>query len=136
MATGVGEGKNGDEYLITKIGTFHPALNIISCYGEQRKTNIEDVEAKCRSLHKEMENIRARNEFCLLDGDLNKLVGNDELGVPGNHPEISPGGRLLREFLSTGDWILVNGLGEEEVEGGPFTREDPATGFRSCFLTG
>ena len=48
-----------------------------------------------------MNNIRARNEFCLLVGDLNKLVGCDKLGVPGNHPEISPGGKLLRTQIDS-----------------------------------
>ena len=28
--------------------------------------------------------------------------------------------------------MLVNGLGDDVVEGGPFTREDPATGVLSC----
>lgn len=79
-----------------------------------------------------MEDIRAKNEFCLLLGDLNKLIGCDQWGVPGNHPEVSPGGKLLRELLATGEWILVNGLGESVVEGGPFTRVDPATGILSC----
>ena len=129
---GAGEGKNGDEYLITRINSFYPALNIVNCYGEQRKTKVEEVEAKWSRLKKDMENIRARREFCLLSGDLNKLVGCDHLGVPGNHPEVSAGGQLLRDLLATGDWILVNGLGEDVVVGGPFTREDPATGKLSC----
>ena len=79
-----------------------------------------------------MDEIVSRNEFCLLIGDLNKLVGCDEYGVPGNHPEVSPGGKLLRELLMTGKWFLVNGMGVEVVEGAPFTRVDPATGTRSC----
>ena len=83
-------------------------------------------------LRKEMEAIRARGEFCVCSGDLNKLVGRGEGGIPGNHPEISLGGRLLRGLLITGDWVLVNGLGGEIVEGGPFTRKDPATGKESC----
>ena len=65
-------------------------------------------------------------------GDLNKLVGSSYPGVPGNSPETSLGGLLLRELLETGDWILVNGLGAEIVEGGPYTRKDPATGKMSC----
>ena len=129
---GIGEGKFDDEYLITRVETFYPALNVINCYGEQRKTSKEEVELKWSRLQKEMEDIRARKEFCLLTGDLNKLVGNDELGVPGNHAEISVGGQLLRELLSTKNWTLVNGLGEDIVEGGPFTRIDPATGNKSC----
>ena len=38
----------------------------------------------------------------------------------------------MRGLLATGDWHLVNGMGSEVVEGGPFTREDPATGEKSC----
>ena len=79
-----------------------------------------------------MEGIRARKEFCLLLGDLNKLVGCGELGIVGNNPEISPGGQLLRDLISTGNWCLVNGLRQEIVEGGPFTRKDQATGNLSC----
>ena len=71
-----------------------------------------------------MDDIRIRGEFCVLAGDLNKLVGSDQLGVPGNSPEISSGGKLLREMLSTKEWVLVNGLGPDVVEGGPFTRRD------------
>ena len=81
---------------------------------------------------KEMEEIRAKGEFCLLTGDLNKLVGNDEFGVPGNSSEVSPGGRLLRSLLATKDWVLVNGMDKEVVKGGPFTRKDPASGKLSC----
>jgi hypothetical protein len=67
-----------------------------------------------------------------LAGDLNKLVGQGNLGVTGNHPDISLGGRLLLDLLGTGNWVLVNGLGQEVVTGGPFTRKDPATGNMSC----
>ena len=130
--TQAGEGEGNDEYLITRIECFSPALNIINCYGEQRKTQKEEVEDKWRRLRKEMEGIRAKNEFCLLSGDLNKLVGCGEWGVPDNHPEVSFGGKLLRDLLSTGNWFLVNALGETVVTGGPFTRQDPATGNKSC----
>ena len=87
---------------------------------------------KWSRLRKEMEAIRRKGEFCVLGGDQNKLLGSDQLGVPGTSPDISLGGRLLRELLSTGDWLLVNGLGEGVVEGGPYTRKDPATGNMSC----
>ena len=125
---GVGEGEEGDEVLVTRIGSFQPALTVINCYGEQRSTKIEVVEEKWRRLVKKMEEVRSRGELCLLSGDLNKLVGSDELGVGGNHPEVSAGGRLLRCLLAGGNWVLVNALGQEVVEGGPWTRVDPATG--------
>ena len=89
------------------------------------EVKVEEVEAKWWRLVKELEAIRARGEHCVLTGDLNKLVGDDALGVPGNSPEVSPGGRLLRGLLATGNWLLVNGMGEEVVQGGPSTREEP-----------
>ena len=131
-AVGAGEGGKEDEYLITRIETFSPALCIVNSYGEQRKTSRGEVEGKWARLKDELETIRRRGEFCLYSGDLNKLVGSDQWGVPGTSPEISVGGKLLREMLATGDWVLVNGQGSEVVEGGPYTREDPATGKLSC----
>ena len=88
-AIGAGEGAKGDEYLITRFACFNPALNVINCYGEQRGTPKTEVEEKWIRLRQEMENVRARNEFCVLAGDLNKLVGCGEFGVSGNHPELS-----------------------------------------------
>ena len=125
---GVGEGEEGDEVLVTRIGSFQPALTVINCYGEQRSTKMEIVEEKWKRLLKTMEEVRSRGEFCLLGGDFNKLVGSDEWGVVGNHPDVSAGGRMLRCLLAGGNWVLVNSLGEEVVEGGPWTRVDPATG--------
>ena len=118
---GAGEGEQ-EEYLVTRVETFSPALNIVNCYGEQRSTSKEEVEEKWRRL------VKVMAKLCILCGDLNKHIGNDALGIPGNHRGVSPGGRLLRELLATGSWALVNGMGEEVVQGGPYTREDPATG--------
>ena len=131
-SVGVGEGSENDEYLITRIEAYKPALNIINCYGEQRGTRKEEVEEKWGRIRSEMEGIRARNELCLLQGDLNKLIGEGPLGVPGNNKEVSLGGRLLRDLLATGNWCLINGLGQEIVSGGPFTRKDPASEGLSC----
>ena len=78
---GAGEGAQGDEYLVTRITTFQPALNVVNCYGEQRKTVKTEVEEKWRRLRQALEDIRARNEFCVMAGDLNKLVGCDQLGI-------------------------------------------------------
>ena len=127
-----GEGEGDDEFLVTRLDCFRPALCVVNCYGEQRKTSKGEVEQKWKRLREVLEGVRARNELCLLLGDLNKLVGNDQLGVPGNSPEISLGGKLLREMLATGNWCLVNSLEPDIVKGGPFTREDPATGNMSC----
>ena len=84
------------------------------------------MEEKWSRLLKELEAIRARGEHCVLMGDLNKLVGSGEWGIPENHKDVTPGGKLLIGLLATKNWVLVNGLGIEMVQGGPFTREDPA----------
>ena len=51
QAINVGQGEGDDEYLITRLDCFNPALNIINCYGEQRKTRKEDVEEKWARLN-------------------------------------------------------------------------------------
>ena len=83
------------------------------------KQNKKEVEKKWARLTKDMQGIRARGELCLLAGDLNKHVGVGDLGVPGN-------------LLDTRNWTLINGMGEQVVRGGPFTRPDPATNKMSC----
>ena len=70
-------------------------------------------------------------DFCLLSGDRNKLVGSGRLGVEGNDPKVSRGSKLVRTLLASGNWFLINGM-VELVEGGPFTRQDPANGKLSC----
>ena len=131
-AVGVGEGKEKDEYLVTRIECFSPALSIVNCYGEQRRLVKEEVDSRWSRLRTELDSIRARGDFCLVAGDLNKLVGCDVLGVPGNDPEVSYGGKLLQAMLASKNWYLVNGLGEGVVKGGSFTREDPASGKLFC----
>ena len=71
-AGGAGEGVGNDEYLITRVATFKTSLNVVNCYGEQRKSTKLDVQEKWRRLQQDLEKIRARNEFAILAGDLNK----------------------------------------------------------------
>ena len=73
---GAGQGEGEEEYFITRIDCFSPALNIINCYGAQRREKKEDIERKWKNLRQEMELIRAKNELCCLTGDLNALVGH------------------------------------------------------------
>ena len=80
---GAGESEGENEYVITRVSSFSPALNVINYYGEQRKTSKENVEKNWRLLVKDMTKIRARKEFCLFLGDMNKLIGCGQWGVPG-----------------------------------------------------
>ena len=45
-AIGAGQGEDEDEFLVTRVECFSPALTIINCYGEQRGTKKEEVEKK------------------------------------------------------------------------------------------
>ena len=65
--------------------------------------------------------IEDRGELLVIIGDINAHVG--EL-IPENTDVESLRGRLVQEFLSSNDYILVNA--SEKATGGPFTRVDPA----------
>ena len=58
----------------------------------------------------------------VLIGDLNRHVGDI---IEGNDKDrVSFGGQLVRDFIDTGKYILVNA--SKKVIGGPFTRYDPS----------
>ena len=121
----VKEGEDDDEYLITRLDHVHPALNIVNVYGgqESRMSRQEVLESWGR-LKVDLNAIKARNENCLILGDLNRAVGAGILGVPGNNPRVSFGGTLVRELLEEQEYTLVNGL--DLAEGGPWTWESAA----------
>ena len=79
----------------------------------------------------ELDKIKERNEFCLMVGDYNRAIGAGRLGIKGNRPNVSYGGKLLLELLESGEHILGNS--SEKVEGGPWTWESRAdSSVRSC----
>ena len=49
-AVSAGEGEGDDEFLVTKLDCFRPALCVVNCYGEQRKTSKGEVEQKWKRL--------------------------------------------------------------------------------------
>ena len=126
----VGEGVEDDEYLITRLDHCHPALNIVNVYGSQEsRSGKDEIFESWRRLMKSVDEIFSRGESVLLLGDFNRSIGNDELGVPGNHPKVSYGGKLVRETLAEGRLVLLNSM----AEGGPFTWVNPANSEnKSC----
>ena len=123
-AVKVKEGEENEEYLITRLNHVVPAINIINVYGgiEGRMSKDEVLESWTR-LKKEISEIKERQEGMVLIGDHNRAIGNDGLGVEGNHPDVSYGGRLLRELLEEkeqeNEYYLLNA--SELAEGGPWT---------------
>jgi hypothetical protein len=105
-------------YIIYSLSSF--IFEALTCI---KVRNIyKDIFESWRRLMKSVEEIMNRGESVLIIGDLNMSVGNDELGLVGNHAKISYGGNLLRETLAEGKLVLLNNL----AEGGPFTWLDPA----------
>ena len=69
---------------------------MINVYGEQEcRASKSEVEERWGRILSEIYKIEARNEAVLMIGDLNKHVGNDELGILNNHEKISHGGELI-----------------------------------------
>ena len=120
-----------DEFMVTRLESVEPALNIINIYGaiEERAAN-EDILESWMEIKKELNAIKQRGESVLVLGDLNRAVGNDSNGVAGNKKKISYGGSLVRELVESGDYVFLNN--HKTAEGGPWTREDPAHGTWSC----
>ena len=131
-AVKVSDNAEGDEYLLTRLENVEPALNMFNIYGqtEGRAGGVDKILDSWGRIKKELALIEARGEAVLILGDLNRAVGAGEFGVAGNKPDISYGGKLVRDLVASGDYVLFNNLAL--VEGGPWTREDPADGGKSC----
>ena len=115
------EGKDEDEFIVTRHSNFFQPINIINIYGEQegRETKA-NVENRWFRILEEIIKIENRNEMCILIGDFNKHIGNGENGVEGNHSKTTFGGELILNFLSDGRYICLNN--HKDATGGPFTR--------------
>ena len=82
-------------------------------------------------LKKDLDNIRDREEGCILIGDWNRALGDGETGVKGNNPKFSYGGQLMKQLFQEEEYFLLNG--SQLAQGGPWTwvsRADPK--IRSC----
>ena len=112
------EGKEQDEYIITRLDHVIPAVNIVNIYGQQEsRTDREQIMNSWGRLRDDMEDILKRGEALLVLGDMNVAIGADELGVAENNAKISFGGQLLREFIEENNLKVLNNL----AEGGPWT---------------
>ena len=78
----------------------------------------------------ELSLIEARQEAALIIGDLNRAVGAGEEGVRGNKSQVSYGGSLVRDLISSGHYCILNNV--SLTKGGPWTGVCPSTGSSSC----
>ena len=129
--TKIAAGNDNEEFMIVRLEHVKPALNIVNIYGRvESRTGGEKVLEGWTEILKEVKKIEDRGEASLIIGDFNRAVGDGENGVAGNRPEISYGGRLIRELVSSGDFFLFNN--HSITTGGPWTRICPGTGKGSC----
>ena len=118
----VSEGANDNEYIVTRHSQFLTPLNVINIYGEQEtRTPVDEIRDHWNEIVQEIIKIEARNEHVVIIGDFNKHIGDL---VKGNHDKVSEGGKIIREFLLSEKYVLLNGT--ESVIGGPFTRLEPS----------
>ena len=108
----VGEGTEGDEYVIVRLGHVIPAVNIVNIYGdiESRAGGKDKILEKWIRLRKAVKEIKERGEGIVLIGDMNRHIGCGQYGVTGNSYEVSYGGQLVRELLQTEEFVLLNNL--------------------------
>merc|ERR1711954_307869 len=117
----VGEGES-EEYIITRHDQFSPAINVINHYGSQESRQSHDeIKIGLETIISEIMKIEAKDERIIYIGDLNRHVGTL---IEGNHDKTTAGGKMLKEFLESGKYVLLNSL--NCVVNGPFTRYDPS----------
>ena len=79
-----GEGREGDEYLITRLNHVKPALNIINIYGEnENRAGAAKVLESWIRLKQDLDEIKGRGELILLMGYMNRAIGSGQFGVRG-----------------------------------------------------
>ena len=118
------EGEDKDEFIITRHNQFIKPINVVNIYGEvESRSSIKEVDERWSRIMEKLEKIKANNEWVILIGDLNKLVGNGKFGVKGNHDKVSHGGKLIHKLLESENYNLVNNT--DKCVNGPFTRYDP-----------
>ena len=100
------EGSKGKEMLVTRHSQFQNPINIINIYGLVESRSCQDlIDEQWSAIMDQVAKIEALGEWLILIGDLNSHVG--EL-INNNKDKISYGGKLIRDFVMSGDYILVN----------------------------
>ena len=118
----VAEGKDDNEFIVTRHSQFETPVNIINLYGQQEcRLSREKVDKHWEEILIEINKIEERNELVVVAGDFNRHLGLHVLGKPSKS---SHGGELVNDFLESGNYILLNNTAK--TIGGPWTRVDPS----------
>ena len=128
----VAEGTDDQEYIVTRHGKYNPPINVMNVYNEVESHISKDrIVEKWQNIMNEVHRIEARGEPLIMVGDFNAHISDL---VPNNKTDkMSVRGKLVKEFLESKDYVLVNAM-KERVIGGPHTRRDPADPSKGSVL--
>ena len=130
-ATMVAGNNDKEEFIVVRFEHVKSALNVINIYGRvESRTSPDKILEDWTELLKELSWMEARQEAILLIGDWNRAVGDGKEGVEGSKTQVSYGGSLIRDLISTKNYFMLNNL--KYARGGPWTRVCPSTGNQSC----
>ena len=99
FCVGIDEGKESNEFIVTRHDQFVTPINVINFYGQQEcRTSKDIIEKHWNEVEEVMSKAESRQEWVLFVGDANRHLGKV---IPGNDEKVSFGGTLVQEFLET-----------------------------------
>ena len=87
----------------------------------ETRVDIKVIEDWYFELEKQYSTVQDQNVIIICD--INAHVGNDYLGITGNHEGINKSGEIARSFMERRDLTLINNT---SICNGKWTREDPS----------
>ena len=106
--------------MVIRLEHVKPAVNLVHIYGPiESRTSSDKVLDGWKQILNELSLIEARQEAALIIGDLNRAVGAGEEGVRGNKSQVSYGGSLVWDLISSGHYCILNNV--SLTKGGPWT---------------
>ena len=122
------KGKDDEEWMMVKCNSFEKPIVIGVVYGMQEaRTPKEKVEKMWRNVTNKMIEYDKEGWDVYIGGDMNLHVG-ENLGLKGNDPRVSEGGKWLVDWIEDNNWALANSL----YSGDCRTHVDRSSGNRKC----
>ena len=100
----VDEGRDENEFVITRHSQFEVPVNVLNMYGQQEcRMKKEKIEEQWKEILEVISSIEQRKEHLLWIGDINRHLGSM---IPGNDNKVSIGGKLLIPFLESNKYDI------------------------------
>ena len=89
----VEEGKDENEFILTRHSQFQVPVNVLNVYGQQEcRMTKNDIDDHWNELIEVINSVEDREESLVWVGDFNRHIGQT---IPGNDNHVSYGGKLL-----------------------------------------